>query len=257
MEAAWWDPDTYLEYAGERGRPFADLIARVGAGEPRAVVDLGCGPGNLTALLPKRWPAARVVGVDSSPEMIAVADRTSGVEFMVCDLRDWRPATPVDVLLSNAALQWVPGHLDLLPALVRNVAPGGWFALQVPGNFDQPSHTVRRDLAEDPRFAPHLLGVATPAAFGADVYLEALSGLGCSVDAWETTYLHVLTGEDPVLGWVRSTVLRPVLAELTDGEAADLTTAYAALLRAAYPARPDGTTVLPFRRVFAVGRRPA
>ena len=144
-----WDPERYLAYVDERGRPFVELLARVGAERPATVVDLGCGPGNLTALLAQRWPEAQVRGVDSSPAMVerAQAD-VPGVGFEVGDLRAWvEGAEPVDVLVSNATLQWVPGHLELLPALAGQVRPGGWLAFQVPGNFGEPSHTIRRDLA--------------------------------------------------------------------------------------------------------------
>jgi len=137
-----WDPARYLVYAGERGRPFVELLQRIGAIGPERVVDLGCGPGNLTALLRQRWPRAAVVGVDSSPEMIDAARRDeagAGIDFVVGDVRTWRATDPVDVLVSKATLQWVPGHLELLPRLVDQVRPGGWFAFQVPGNFDEPS----------------------------------------------------------------------------------------------------------------------
>jgi len=250
-----WDPSTYLRYSGERGRPFVELLARVRAERPRSVVDLGCGTGNLTALLGQRWPGAHVVGLDSSEEMVAAADRASGVEYVVGDLRTWRPPDPVNVLVSNAALQWVPGHLELMPALVGSVAPGGWFAFQVPGNFEEPSHTLRRRLAEDPRFAPHLGGVATPDAFGPQVYLEALAALGCEVDAWETTYLHVLPGADPVFDWVVGTGARPTLAALPDELRGAFEEEFRAALRTAYPPQAFGT-VLPFRRVFVVARVP-
>ncbi len=249
-----WDPATYLRYADERGRPFLDLVARIGAERPRAVVDLGSGPGTLTALLRRRWPDASVTGVDSSPAMVAAADPDQGVDHVVGDLRTWRPAAPVDVLVSNAALQWVPGHLDLLPSLVDTVAPDGWFAFQVPGNFEEPSHTLRRELAADPRFAPHLQGVATPHAFGPEVYLERMVDLGCSVDAWETTYLHVLTGEDPVFAWVVGTGARPTLEALPPELRPEFEDEFRRALRSAYPRQPHGT-VLPFRRVFVVAQR--
>lgn len=251
-----WDPSSYLAYADERGRPFLELLARVGAERPGRVVDLGCGPGNLTALLKRRWPDAEVVGVDSSVEMVAAADREQGVEYVVGDLRRWRPDDAVDVLVSNAALQWVPGHLDLLPSLAGNVSPGGWLAFQVPGNFEEPSHTLRRELAEDPRFAPYLEDVAAPHAFGPEVYLERLSGSGCAVDAWETTYLHVLPGEDPVFDWVAGTGARPTLAALPPEVRPAFEDELRAALRAAYPRRAHGT-VLPFRRVFVAARIPA
>lgn len=138
-----WDPDRYLSYADERGRPFVELLARVGAEHPREVVDLGCGPGNLTALLQRRWPGARVRGVDSSPAMAERA-RAAGIETTLADVREWRPEEPVDVVVSNAALQWVPDHLALLPRLVAAVRPGGWFAMQVPGNFASPATPCAR-----------------------------------------------------------------------------------------------------------------
>src|SRR3712207_2889700 len=209
-----WNPHRYLQYADERGRPFLDLLARVPATEPRRVVDLGCGPGTLTSLLAQRWPDADVVGLDSSAEMVAAGADVPGVRLEVGDLREWRPEQPVDVLVTNATLQWVPDHLRLLAGLVAAVAPGGWFALQVPGNFHEPSHELRRELAAEPRFAPWVAGVAVPEAFGPEVYLERLAALGCEVDAWETTYLHVLSGEDPVFTWVSGTGARPTLQAL-------------------------------------------
>jgi trans-aconitate 2-methyltransferase len=250
-----WDPNLYLAYADERGRPFVELLARVPAADPTSVVDLGCGPGNLTALLADRWPNASIAGVDSSPEMIESARAAEPrVAFEVADLRDWvAEAGLVDVIVSNATLQWVPGHLDLLPALVGRVRPGGWLAFQVPGNFDEPSHTIRRDLAARAPYAEHLRDVAVPDAHDAATYLAALLSLGCVVDAWETTYLHVLAGEDPVFTWVSGTGARPTLqalpAPLHDAFAAE----YREALRAAYPERGRGV-VLPFRRVFVVAR---
>jgi trans-aconitate 2-methyltransferase len=254
-----WDPDRYLTYADERGRPFVDLLTRVGAERPSTVVDLGCGPGNLTSLLAERWPDAAVVGLDSSAEMIAKArttapGRTGGrIDFEVADLRDWRPAEPVDVLVSNATLQWVPGHLELLPALVGAVAPGGWLAFQVPGNFAEPSHTIRAELAAEPAYAGHTAGVAVPSSHDPADYLDALASLGCTVDAWETTYLHVLTGADPVFTWVSGTGARPTLQALPDDLRPGFEAEFRRRLAAAYPEREYGV-VLPFRRVFVVAQ---
>jgi trans-aconitate 2-methyltransferase len=179
-----------------------------------------------------------------------------GVRFEVADLRTWRPADEVDVLVSNATLQWVPGHLELLPQLVARVAPGGWFAFQVPGNFDEPSHVLLHELGADARFSPYLQGIARPDGHGPSTYLETLLGLGCEVDAWETTYLHLLPGEDPVFTWISGTGARPALQALPDEAREEFVREYKQLLRDAYPAGPHGT-VLPFRRVFAVARVPA
>lgn len=264
---ARWDPAQYLKYADERGRPFVELLGRIGQDDARYVVDLGCGPGNLTTLLTQRWPAATVEGVDSSADMIERARSLAvpgQLDFRVGDIRDWRPDRPVDVLISNATLQWVPGHLELLPRLAGHVAPGGWLAFQVPGNHGEPSHASLRELAGQPRWQ-RILG---PAGYGTDqltrppvhdpgTYLELLAGLGWSVDAWETTYLHVLAGADPVYEWISGTGARPVLAAFGAGADREAFVAeYKARLRVAYPARPYGT-VLGFRRIFVVARRPA
>ncbi|MBO0843609.1 MAG: methyltransferase domain-containing protein, partial [Nocardioides sp.] len=205
------------------------------------------------------WPDAQVVGLDSSVAMIDKARASiDGVDFAVADVRDWADAVEpgsVDVLLSNAAFQWVPGHLDLLPALAATVASGGWFAFQVPGNFAEPSHVLREELAAEEPYAAYTRDLEKPASHDPAVYYDALAGAGFEVDAWETTYLHVLTGDDPVFTWISGTSLRPTAAAL---EKAGLFDEYAARLRArlreAYPAR-DGRVLLPFRRIFVVGRR--
>jgi len=250
-----WDPDRYLTYADERGRPFVELVARVGADAPAAVVDLGCGPGNLTRLLRDRWPDARILGLDSSPEMIDKARAVDdSIDWEVADLRAWAEAAePVDVLVSNATLQWVPGHLDLLPALVHRVVPGGWLAFQVPGNFDEPSHTIRTELAAESPYAEHTQGVAVPSSHDPAVYLERLVRLGCEVDAWETTYLHVLSGPDPVFTWVSGTGARPTLQALPDDLRPGFEEEFRRRLGSAYPER-EGRVLLPFRRIFVAAR---
>ena len=260
--SAPWDPSSYLRFAGERARPFAELMARVGGDAPSTVVDLGCGEGSLTASLSRRWPGARVTGVDSSPEMLAAAAaeaRPGRVEFTLGDVREWAPPGPVDVVVSNAVLHWVPHHDRLLTRWAGWLPPGGWVAVQVPGNFRAPTHALLAGLCRSSRWADRLADAAPRADAVLDPagYLDVLTGAGLSADAWETTYLHVLTGPDPVLAWVRSTVLRPVLVLHPDDDAARFTAEYADALREAYPPRPDGSTVLPFRRVFAVGSRPS
>jgi trans-aconitate 2-methyltransferase len=254
-----WDPDQYRRYADERSRPFFELVGRVGAEQAGRVVDLGCGDGALTAALAARWPGALVEGVDRSPEMIARAEpRTipGRLRFACGDVRDWRPGAPVDVLVSNATLQWVPEHAGLLGAWVDALASGGWLAFQVPGNDRAPSHAILDDLRAAPRWRDRLAGTAPgPRVLEPGEYLARLADLGCAVDVWETTYRHVLPGADPVFEWVKGTALRPVLSAL-DGDERDAFLAdYAARLREAYPARPFGT-VMPFRRIFVVARRP-
>ena len=260
-----WDPAQYLRFADERGRPFHDLMARVGTDEPGSipsyVVDLGCGPGNLTVGLAERWPGADIEGVDSSEDMIERARQDHArdrVRFTVGDLREWAPQRLVDVLTCNATLQWVPGHLGLLERLVGFVAPGGWFAFQVPGNFGEPTHTELAAVRTSPRWQPVLgdLDRAQPAVEEPKTYIRRMSELGCTVDAWETTYLHVLPGPDTVLEWMRGTGLRPVLSALDEEQQAEFLADYAERLRAAYPQEGFGT-VLAYRRIFVVAQRAA
>jgi trans-aconitate 2-methyltransferase len=253
-----WDPQQYVRYADERGRPFADLVKRVGATAPRRVVDVGCGPGQLTASLAQRWPDAAVEGIDSSPQMIesAAPVATSRLTFRVADAGTWQPPADADVIVSNATLQWVPDHPSMVAGWAKGLPADGWLAFQVPGNFDSPSHMLMRGLAESDRWRDALSGVLRhhDSVGEPGEYAQLLLDAGLAADVWETTYLHVLTGDDPVLQWVRGTGLRPIMAALGPDDYAAFETDFAAQLRQAYPRTEHGTT-LPFRRIFAVGHR--
>ncbi|GLW07278.1 trans-aconitate 2-methyltransferase [Microtetraspora sp. NBRC 13810] len=256
-----WDPEVYGRFADERSRPYFDLVARVRADHPQYVVDAGCGGGELTAALARRWPEAAVHGFDSSPAMIekAAALATDRLTFGIGDVRDPLPAPGggIDVIVSNAVLQWVPEHRELLPGWVSALAPGGWLAFQVPGNFDAPSHALIHDLCRTPPWRDTLGDLAreTPVDDPAG-YLDLLAGLGCRVDAWETTYLHLLPGEDAVLRWVTGTALRPMLDRLGEKDAAVFLADCARALSRAYPRKSYGTA-FPFRRIFVVAEKHA
>lgn len=251
-----WDPAVYHRFGSERSRPFFDLAGRVGAEKPRAVTDLGCGSGELTATLAARWPAARVTGLDSSPEMIEKARALdTPVEFGVADLREWRPGPETDVVITNAALQWVDGHQELIRQWVRALPAGAWFAMQVPGNFAAPSHRALREIARSAPYADTVGEIVREAPVDdPGGYAALLTEAGAAVDAWETTYVHLLreTGpEHPVLSWMEGTALRPVKAALEPAAWADFRAALGARLAAAYPAR-NGFVAFPFRRIFVV-----
>jgi trans-aconitate 2-methyltransferase len=252
-----WHPERYLAFDDHRTRPAADLLARVPLRAPGRVVDLGCGPGNSTALLAERWPDAGVTGVDSAPAMLEKA-RASGIraDWRQADIADWKAEAPVDLLFSNAALQWLPDHQTLLPRLLGNLRPGGVLAIQMPRNFQAASHVALRELAAEEPWAARLEGAlqAEPVAPPA-WYHDLLAPHAAALDIWQTEYLQALDGEDPVLRWTEATALRPVLQALDETASAMFKAAYAARLREAYPRRPDGTTLYPFLRLFIVARR--
>jgi trans-aconitate 2-methyltransferase len=251
-----WNPEVYLSFADQRGRPFFDLLSRVNAEHPRRVADLGCGPGNLTVHLMQRWPDAVVEGLDSSPEMVQAALQR-GVDARVGDVSGWSPRPDTDVVLSNAALHWVPGHAELLVRWAGELSPGAWIAMQVPGNFNAPSHEAVKAVARREPFAnllrdlPFQTGTVVDTAAG---YAGLLTDAGCTVDAWETTYVHELTGEHPVLDWITGSSLTAVKSRLSEQAWQQFRQQLIPLLDEAYPVRPDGRTFFPFRRVFVVAQ---
>jgi len=252
-----WDPAQYLKFADHRLRPALDLLARIGAETPARVVDLGCGAGNVTAVLARRWPDAETIGLDASEAMLAKARAEHpGIRFAVAEAASWTADPPVDVLYSNAALHWLGDHDALFPRLFGQVRAGGWLAVQMPRNFGAPSHTAVAEAAGDgpwgARLAP-LLGpppVDPPAA-----YIARLAPLAAELDVWETEYLQVLEGENPVAEWTKGTWLRPFLDALEGSQRSGFEAAYRARVAAAYPKGADGRTVFPFRRLFLVARR--
>ncbi len=259
-----WNPTQYLKFAAPRLRPALDLFARVELEAPRLVYDLGCGTGRLTQLMAARWPGAHVVGVDSSAEMLALAAgeaQARGIEWQQADLGGWAPSAtpegPPQLIYSNAALHWLPDHATLLPGLVAALAPGGVLAVQMPRNFEAPSHTAIADTVLAGPWRDRLALMLRPSPVASPAwYFGVLFPHAASIDIWETEYLQVLTGTDPVKEWTKGTWLAPFLAALADdAERARFEADYAARVRAAYPPRADGRTLFPFRRLFMLVRR--
>ena len=257
-----WDPDTYLAFADLRSRPGLELLARIDHPRPEVIVDLGCGPGHLTAVLARRWPAARVIGIDGSAEMLAKAQsqfpakKWPTIEWEHGDIATWTPQDPLSVLYSNAALHWLGDHENLFPRLLSMVSAGGSLAVQMPDNWDEASHTLIGQLTKDTRWkeraAPAFLGHPVAEAGDYRAWLQPDAG---EIDLWRTTYFQSLTGADPVVDWVKGSVLRPILAALETEEAEIFLERLAEGYRKAYPTRTDGTTVFPFSRFFMVARR--
>src|SRR6185312_14576163 len=251
-----WNPETYLAFADQRTRPAAELLARVRSEHPGRVIDLGCGPGNSTALLAARWPLAELEGLDSSAAMLAEA-RASGVPatWVEADLAGWTADAPYDVIFSNATLQWLRGQEALLPRLMGFVKAGGSFAFQVPVNHDAPSHRLMREAADDPRWREKLSTMREVERGRAETYYDILKPYAASLDIWQTGYLQVLTGEDAVYRWVSGTGLRPFVNALEGEERESFIALYKAKLNSAYPRRADGITLFPFQRLFVVAAK--
>ena len=251
-----WDPGQYLAFGGHRLRPALDLIARIPLGAPATIVDLGCGAGNVTKALRARWPEAQITGIDGSAEMLERArEEEPGIDWRKGDLRDWRPEAPVELLFSNAALHWIEGHEALFPRLLASVAPGGVLAVQMPRNFTAPSHLSLYEVAREApwrdRLEPLLRDEPTKSpAF----YYDLLAPLAGEIDVWETEYLQVLEGENPVAEYVKGSWLKPLLDALEDTDRIAFATAYRERVLAVYPPRTDGRTLFPFRRLFIVAR---
>ena len=253
-----WNPSQYLRFADERGRPFVDLVSRIGV-DASSVVDLGCGPGQLTPVLRARFPEASILGVDSSTDMIERAESENvdpRARYEAADVAGWQPTGPVDVITSNALFQWVPDALGVIERLADHVGPGGAFAIQTPHNFDAPSHRLLHEISSTGPFAEFTEDLHEDRGTeGAADYLALFAGLGWSVDAWETQYQHVLAGDDPVFEWISGTGARPILQALPDDLREQFVGEYKRALREAYPRRDVGT-VLPFTRVFCVAVKP-
>ncbi|MEN8197087.1 MAG: methyltransferase domain-containing protein [Pseudomonadota bacterium] len=254
-----WNPEQYLKFAGERLRPAVDLLARVELDAPSAVYDLGCGAGATARMLRARWPESAVVGVDASPEMLGQATRESDgvkISWVQADIAEWAPNQPADLIFSNAALHWLDDHDHLFPRLLEYLVPGGWLATQVPANAGAPSHACIAKVIAAGSWRRNLEHLHRPKPVAdAAVYFDLLSPMASHVDIWQTEYLHILDGADPVVEWTKGTVLKPLLDALNRAEQDAFLAEYANCVARAYPRRADGRTLFPFRRLFIVARR--
>jgi len=237
---------------GSRLRPGIDLIANIPDIGAHRVIDLGCGTGRLTERLRARWPHAEIAGLDSSPAMLEQARGDfPAIDWIETDIAGWTPDEPLDIIMSNAALHWLPDHAQLFPRLFGHLAPGGVLAVQMPRNWGEPSHVLMRKVAEElgfgERMGPDWIPVAEPA-----FYYDLMAPIAAHLEIWETTYIQPLEGDNPVVDWIRSTALQPVMNLLDEAEAAEFLRVYGERVREAYPKRKNGVTLFPFRRLFIV-----
>ena len=260
---ASWNPEQYLKFADHRLRPALDLMGRIPLERPAVIYDLGCGSGNVTRLLAERWPAAAVIGMDNSPEMLSQAGAPpSRVCWETGDLADWQPSRTPALLYSNAVIQWAPNHGELVPRLWAMLPPGGCLAVQAPLSWALRSHRIMRETLADggaggqPIGSPELrAAVGNRWVQDPDFYYDLLAPEAAHLDVWTTEYRHILTGDDAVLEWVVGTGLRPILNGLDAADRAVYLAEYRRRLRREYPRRADGVTLYPFRRLFFVAVR--
>ena len=253
-----WSAAQYVKFEHERTQPVRDLVQRIRLERVATAADIGCGPGNSTEVLRERYPEARIVGVDSSPDMInAARKRLPDIAFEVEDIREWRPDEPLDVILANAVLQWIPDHEILIPSLIASLRPGGALAVQMPDNLDEPSHRLMREIAAEGPWAATLKDAAGARAgrHGAEFYFLLLRRHAPKAEVWRTTYFHPLRGARAVVEWLKGTGLRPFLDPLEEAERQAFLARYEAAIAKAYPAEADGTVLLPFPRLFFVATR--
>lgn len=247
-----WDPAQYLKFGDHRLRPAIDLLNRIDLAAPTEICDLGAGTGNVTRHLHARWPNAHIVGVDESEAMLARAAEIPGIDWQRTDLATWRPPQPVDLVYSNAALHWVSDHARFFPALLEMLAPGGVLAVQMPRMFTAPTHTLVAEAARSGPWRARLEPLLRPPPVAEPDFYYGLLAPRAAVDIWETEYLHVLEGVDPVKEWLKGSWLAQFLAALDEPQRGEFEATYARLVAEAYPRRPDGHTLLPFRRLFIV-----
>lgn len=253
-----WNPALYLRFAEERTRPASELLARVAHPGPTHVVDLGCGPGNSTELLLQRFPQAQILGIDNSAAMLAQArQRLPQLAFDQADIADWAPSQAPDLIYANAALQWVGGHEQLIPRLFAALAAGGVLAIQMPDNFEEPSHRLMREVAQMPAFAAHIDVQTVRGRFLRPLldYYDLLANHAAQVDVWHTIYQHPMVDAQAIVQWLRSTGLKPFVEALPQALQTAFLEEYERRVAQAYPARADGRRLLAFPRMFIVARR--
>lgn len=251
-----WHAQQYTKFEDERTRPVRDLVSAVPRCNVRVAIDIGCGPANSTQVLLEAFPDARVTGIDNSPDMLAAArKRLPHVKFEQADITTWQDPGPFDLILSNAVLQWVPGHEDLLPRLVAKLAPGGHLAVQMPDNLEEPAHNLMRQVSMTGPWAAKLRGAERTLRHRPGWYYNLLAPHCRGVDLWRTTYYHVLASADAIVEWFKGSALRPFLTPLDANEQAQFLAAYRDAIALAYPAQEDGKVLLPFPRLFIVASR--
>jgi trans-aconitate 2-methyltransferase len=250
-----WDPKQYLQFIQQRTQPCIDLVSRIDTTNVLRAVDLGCGPGNSTEVLAKKFPAAKIVGIDNSPDMLAQAAKDyPQFTFKPGDAQTWTSDQPADVILANAVFQWIPNHEQVFPHLLKQLRPGGALAIQMPRNFDSPTHLALREISSRPQWNEKIPQREFHYVHSPDFYFDLLAPICARIDIWETRYVHVMPDHDAIIEWYKGTGMRPYLDPLTPDERKNFIAELREKLLAAYPLQKNDQVLFPFRRIFFIAR---
>jgi trans-aconitate 2-methyltransferase len=253
-----WSAAQYLKFEDDRTRPARDLLAQVPLARVATAVDIGCGPGNSTELIVRRFPDAKVSGFDSSANMLEQAKkRLAQCEFALADVTSWTPPPETDLLFGNAVFQWIPNHAEIMGRLLDSLPSGGVLAVQMPDNTKEPTHMLMAEFAKSGPWANNqaLAEAARGDLAEPAVYYDALRPHCSRVDIWQTIYQHIMPNAEAIVEWFKGSALRPFLAALTPEEGQEFLAAYTAAVARQYPKRTDGSVLLRFPRLFIVATR--
>lgn len=256
-----WNAKTYSQFLDLRTRPARDLLSAIPNHlQPKIIYDLGCGPGNSTIILKDRWPHAKIIGLDSSIDMLEEAKTTyPDITFIKTDIADFSPTEKIDCLFANASLQWLDEHEILIPKLLQYLNTGGVFGIQMPNNFHSPSHQItikilQNNVAWQPLLKKLRYSILTKPFYNLSWYYDLLTKSGASsLQLWETEYFQEMSDHQGIFDWVKGTGLRPVLSAMDAENQIQFTNSYISEIAKEYPVQANNKILLPFRRIFMVG----
>lgn len=248
-----WNSNQYLKFKNERTQPAVDLANRIHLDNPQSIIDIGCGPGNSTEVLQRRFPNSKIIGIDSSAEMIAKAkSQHSDIDFICCDVNDlFCRQERYDVVFSNACIQWIPNHYELIKNLMSLLNDNGVLAVQIPYNQNEPVQKIISKITRSKKWAECFKNPRQKYVLNfSEYYYDLLADVSNSFDMWQTTYFHKMKSYESILEWYRGTGLRPYLEELNEAQKADFESEFLHRVMQEYPVQANGDIIFKFPRLF-------
>jgi trans-aconitate 2-methyltransferase len=253
-----WNSAGYLKFVNERTQPAVDLINRIDKENPLKIIDIGCGPGNSTEVLAKRFPNAKILGADNSPNMIEAAEKKyPNLQFVLCDAsKDLISLdNDFDIVFSNACIQWIPNHNELLKNMMGLLRQGGVLAVQTPMNYNEPIHQIIGEVSASEKWASRFLNKRIFYNLSQSGYYDLLSDISADFVLWQTTYFHKMKSHGDIMEWYRSTGLRPYLDVLSEDDKHEFERDVYDKLTAAYPKQKNGEIIFRFPRFFFIANK--